>query len=91
MGLDIGLFGFGKHDIIYSKIRYFIGLKNSITYVFSYSYVKMEIDSYNSLPLEKRLTLHVIIHIMSAFRERSKSPLLQNILGTMFLSISELF
>ena len=35
-----------------------------MTYIFSHSFAKIKVDSYDSLPVEKRLTLHnVIIHI----------------------------
>ena len=32
---------------------YLIGVKSSITYVFSHNYAKIETDSDNDLPLEK--------------------------------------
>ena len=35
-----------------------------MTYIFSHSFAKIKVDSDDSLPVEKRLTLHnVIIHI----------------------------
>ena len=43
---------------------YLISLESDITYIFSHYFVKIKVDSYESLPIEKRLTLHnVIIHI----------------------------
>ena len=37
--------------------------ENSITYIFFQYYAKIKVDSYDSLPLEKRLTLdNVILH-----------------------------
>ena len=60
------LFGAEKYDSIYNRIRYLIGIKNGITHVFFCYYAKIKVDSYNSVPLEKTLTLHnVIIHITS--------------------------
>ena len=58
------LLGVEKHDFIYNRIRYLIGVKSGITNVFSHSYSKIKVDSYDLLPLEKTLTFHnVIIHI----------------------------
>ena len=57
-------FGSENYDAIYNIIRYIISLKRSIRYIFFHYFVKIKVDSYDSLPLEKRLTLHnVIIHI----------------------------
>ena len=38
------LFGLEKYDAICDSIRYLIGLKNDITYVFSHNYAKIKID-----------------------------------------------
>ena len=38
-----------------------ISLKNSITYVFSHYFAKIKVDSYNSLPIAKIMTLHNVI------------------------------
>ena len=43
--------------VIYDRIRYIIRL-TSITYVFSYYFVKIKIDSDYDLSLEETLTLH---------------------------------
>ena len=41
-----------------------------MTYVSSYYYAKFKVDSYDSLPIEKTLTLHnVIIHIKSVLHK----------------------
>ena len=72
----LALFGLEKYDVIYNRIRYLISRNGGISYVFSHSYTKIKTDSYNSLPLQKTLTLHnVIIHIKSVLN-KSKSPLL---------------
>ena len=43
-----------------------MGQKSGITYISSHYFAKMKVDSYDSLPIEKRLNLHnVIIHIKS--------------------------
>ena len=50
------LFGSEKYDNIYKKIRYLKSLKSGIIYIFSHYLVKIKVDSYDSLPIEKRLT-----------------------------------
>ena len=47
---------------IYNRTEYLIGVKSDITYVISNNYAKTTVDSYDSLPLEKTLSFHVIIH-----------------------------
>ena len=47
------LFGSGKYDSIYNRIRYLISVKSGITYIIFYSYAKTKVDSCDSLPLEK--------------------------------------
>ena len=64
------LFGPEKYDAIFNKIKYIISQKSGITYVFFYNYARIQIDSHDSLPLEKTLTLHnVIILIKSVFNK----------------------
>ena len=48
------LFGSEKHDFSYNKIRYFIGVKSCIIYVISDNYAKIKVDSFDSLPLERK-------------------------------------
>ena len=52
------LFGPEKYDAIYSRIRYVISQKSVIIYVISLNFLRIKIDSYDSFPLEKTLTLH---------------------------------
>ena len=50
------LFGLEKYDPNFYRIRYIIGVKSGITYVISHYYGKLKVDdSYNSLPLEKKV------------------------------------
>ena len=51
------LFGAKKFDSIHKSIRYLIGVKSGITYVFSHNYARIKVDSYDSLPLEKTIML----------------------------------
>ena len=51
-----------------------ISLKRGITYNLSHYFAKIKVDSYDSLPREKILTLHnVIIHIKSVLN-KDKNP-----------------
>ena len=62
------LFGLQKCSVIYGRIRYLIGLKSGITYVFPHNYAKNKFDSDDDMPLKETLTLHnVIILIKSVF------------------------
>ena len=47
------LFGGEKYDSIYNKIRYDTGVNSGITYFISHNYIKIKIDSYDLLRLEK--------------------------------------
>ena len=55
------LFGTKKHDAVYDKTRYLLSKKSGITYIFSHYFAKIKVDSYDSLPIEKMLTLHNVI------------------------------
>ena len=64
------MFGSEKCDTIYDRIRYLISLKSGITYISSHYFAKIKVDSYDSLPIKKMLTLHnVIIHIKSVLNK----------------------
>ena len=63
------LFGSEKYHASYSRIRYLLSLKSGIKYIFSHCFVKVKVGSCDSLPLEKRLTLHnVIIHYNTCYK-----------------------
>ena len=53
-------FGGEKYDFMYNRIRYFMRIKSGITYVNSHKYVKNKVNSYDSLALEKALTLFYV-------------------------------
>ena len=71
------LFGSEKYQAIYNRTRYLISKKSGITYIFSHYFAKIKVDSYDSLPIEKRLTLHnVIVHIKSVVnKDKNHSPI----------------
>ena len=49
------LVGSEEYEAIYKRIRYLISLKSGIRYIFSHYFVKIKVDSYDSLPIEKDL------------------------------------
>ena len=57
----LALSGSEKYNFIYNKIRYLVGVKSGIKYFISQNYAKIEVDSYDSLLLEKTLTLKNIV------------------------------
>ena len=66
------LLGPEKYVDIYNRIRYPVSLESCITYIFSHYFAKIKGDSYDSLPIEKRLPLHVIIVIKSVLNKEKK-------------------
>ena len=46
-------FGSEKYDSIYDRVRYLISTQRGITYIISYNYAIVKLDSYDSLSLEK--------------------------------------
>ena len=63
------LFGSEKYDAISDIIRYLISPKIGVSYIFSHYFAKIKVDLYDSLPIEKRLTSHVIILIKSVLNK----------------------
>ena len=67
------LFGPEKHDTINKKIRYLMSQKCGNTYFFLKNYARIKIESNDSLPLEKTLTLHNVIILISLVFKKNKS------------------
>ena len=68
----LALFGSEKY-VIYNRIGYLISLKSVITYILSHYFAKIKVDSYDSLPIEKRLTLHNFIILMKSVLNKDKN------------------
>ena len=66
------LFDPEKYDIIYNRIRVIISPKSSITYIFSNYYLEIKVDSYDSLPIEKMLTLHNVIILIKSVLDKDQ-------------------
>ena len=66
------LFGIEKHDSIYGRIRYLISVNGGISYIIShisqiiFHYATIKVDSYDSLPLEKKITLRNVIVLIKS-------------------------
>ena len=67
------LFDPEKYDIIYNRIRDIISPKSSITYIFSNYYLEIKVDSYDSLPIEKILTLHDAVILIKSVLNNDKN------------------
>ena len=68
------LFGSEKYESIYNRIRYLIRQKSVITYIFPHYTAKVKVDSYDSLPIEKTLTLHNVIILIKSVINKDKNP-----------------
>ena len=68
-----------KNVSIDNRIRYLIGVGSIITYVVSYNYLKIKVDSYNFLPLEKTLTFHNVIILIKSVFNKDKNNYYYNI------------
>ena len=62
-----------KYDAIYDRIRYRISLKSGITHIFSHYFANIKVDSYNSLPIEKILTVHDVVILIKSVLNKSKN------------------
>ena len=58
------LLGPKKYDLIYDRIRYLIGLKSNIKYVFFRNYGKVNVDSYESLTTKKRWLCIMLLSVL---------------------------
>ena len=82
------LFGAEKYDFIYNRIRHLIREKSGITYIISHNYAKLNVDSYDSLPLEKILTFHNVVILIKSVFNKDKNKNFYSILRKMFVSIT---
>ena len=66
------MIGPAKYDAIYNRSIYLISLKSGIIYIFPQYYAKIKADSYDSLPIEKLLTLHNVIMLIKSVLNKDK-------------------
>ena len=73
------LFGPERYDSIYDWIKYIVSEKSGITYIISHNFVKLEVDSYYSLPLEKTMTFHDVIIFIKLLFNKDKNNYYYNV------------
>ena len=73
------MFGLENYYAIYNSIRYLTNLKRGITDIFCYYYEKIKVKSYDSLPIEKRSTLHNVIILIKSVLSKDKKHSYYNI------------
>ena len=61
-----------KNMMPFNRIRYLIGQKSDIPYVFSHNYARSKNDLYDSLPSEKKNYFSFIIDIKSVLKKSKK-------------------
>ena len=62
-----------KYDASCNRIRYLISLKSGITCIFCHYFVKIKVDFYDVLPIEKILSLHSIIILFKSVLNKDKN------------------
>ena len=60
--------------------------KSCVTHIFSHNYVRIKINSYDSLPLEKTLTLHNVLIFIKSVLNNNQNHNYYNILLEKVLS-----
>ena len=64
---------------MFDKINYLISEKSGITGSVNHILAKIIIDSYNSLPIEKKLTLHNVVILIKPVFDKDKNNYYYNI------------
>ena len=67
------LFGPERYDAIYDRIRYLISEKSGATHGISHDFKRIKFDSYNSLPIEKKLTFHNVTILIKSVLDKNKN------------------
>ena len=67
------LFSSENYDGFYDRIRYRISLKSGVTYIFSHYFAKINVDSYDFLPIGKRLTSHNVLKLMKLVLNKDRN------------------
>ena len=64
---------------ICDKVKYLISGKSGITDSINLNFGKIRINSYNSLPIEKILTFHIVIILIKSVVNKNKNNYYYNI------------
>ena len=73
------IFGYEWCDKICNNVKYLISEKNCITDNINHNFARIRIDSYNYLPIEKKLTLHNVIILIKVVVNKDKNNYCYNI------------
>ena len=66
-------------DKIYDKINHLIGDKSFIPDSINHNFVKIRTDSFNSLPIEKKMAFHNLIIFIKSVVNKNKNEYYYNI------------
>ena len=67
------LFDYGLFDKICDKIKYLITERSGFTDSINHNFAEINIDSCNSLPVEKILTFHYVIILIKSIFDKDKN------------------
>ena len=73
------LFGPERLNTIYDRINYLVSEKSGVTYSVNHDFIRIKIDSYNSLPTEKAWALHNFIVLIKSVVNKNKNDYFYNI------------
>ena len=73
MELDIQYYLVLDYDVIYNRIRYLVSEKTGLTDNINDNYARIRIDSFNSLPRDKTLTLHSVIMLIKSVVNKNEN------------------
>ena len=73
------LFVTEKYDSIYDRIRYLISVRSGIACIIFHNYARIKVESYDSLPLEKAMTLCNVIILVKSVWKKDKNNYYYNV------------
>ena len=66
------LFGSGKYEAFYDRMRYLIRIKSGIAYIFSHYFEKIKVGSYDFWPIGKILNMYNFITLIKSVLNKDK-------------------
>ena len=72
-------FGPEKYDAIYNRIRYLLSLKKQYHMFFPHYYGNINVDSYDSLPIENSMTMDNVIILIKSVLSKDQNHYYYNI------------
>ena len=68
-----------RYNAIHDRINYLMSGKSGITYSINRNFARIRIDSYNSLPKEKTLTIHCVVILTKSVVNKNENNYYYNI------------